>query len=130
MRNSEFIVPSSKGGECRLFRMCVSFETPIHSSAMPLLCGFHPQCSRHPDQIGHRSRSHLLHNMTAMHFDGDLTELDAGCDLFAHEPTRNQRHNFTFARGKGCEMYFEVRDRILMFTTRSVVLDCVRDRVK
>src|SRR5262249_40033966 len=62
--------------------------------------GMHPKCLRHPDQIGRRSRSHLLHEVAAMHFHGDLTEPDLACDLFAHQPARDQSHDFPLARGK------------------------------
>src|SRR3954447_26416235 len=65
-----------------------------------------------------------------MHFHGDLAELDASCDLFAHETARNEGHDFTLARGQECEMLLEVRDRVLMFTTRSVALDRSRDRIE
>src|SRR5262249_16930347 len=67
--------------------------TFAHSSRYLSMLGFHPECFGHPDQIGHRSRSHFLHKMTAMHFHGDLAEADFGCDLFAHQPARHQSHD-------------------------------------
>jgi hypothetical protein len=44
----------------------------------------HPECFGHPDQLGHRSSSHFLHKMTAVHFHRNLAEPDLSCDLFAH----------------------------------------------
>jgi hypothetical protein len=92
--------------------------------------GFQPKRFGHPDQIGHRSGSHFLHDVTAMHFHSDLAELDLGCDLFAHQSTRDQSHDFALARGKGCEMRLQVRDRIFVFTPLLVALDRSRDGIQ
>src|SRR5262245_43026143 len=104
--------------------------TFAHSSRYLSMLRFHPECFGHPDQIGHRSRSHFLHKMTAMHLHGDLAEADFGCDLFAHQPARHQSHDFALARGERCEMRLQVRDPILMFTPFLITLDRSRNGIQ
>jgi hypothetical protein len=43
-----------------------------------------PERFGHPDEIGHRPRTDLSHDVAAMDFHGDLAEVDLGRYLFAH----------------------------------------------
>src|ERR1700680_2811909 len=77
----------------------------------------------HSDQIGHRSRAHFLHNVTAMHLHGDLAKLEFGCDLLADQPARDESHNFALARGQQLEMRLQVGDYMLMLPALSIPVE-------
>src|ERR1700722_3537726 len=77
----------------------------------------------HSDQIGHRSRAHFLHQVTAMHLHGDLAKLEFGCDLLAHQPARDESHNFALARGQQLEMRLQLGDHMLMLAALLITLD-------
>src|SRR5262249_47542787 len=70
------------------------------------------------------------HDMAAMHFDGDFAQPDLGCDLFAHQPARDQAHDFALALGQRREMRLQVGNRTLMLTPPLVALDCGRDSIE
>src|SRR5215471_3680938 len=94
----------STGGDFASAQICNRFPREMAGVTLYSMLGFGGSDLErfgHPDQIGHRSRSHFLHKMTAMHFHGDLAEADFGCDLFAHQSARHQSHDFALARGEG-----------------------------
>src|SRR5580704_16035048 len=81
------------------------------------------ECFCHSDQVGHRSRAHFLHKVTAMHLHGDLAELEFGCDLLTHQTARDESHDFALARGKQLEMRLQLGDHMLMLAPLLITLD-------
>src|SRR5262249_52020137 len=56
-------------------------------------CGLDSQPIRHPDQLGHRARAHLLHYLPTVDLDGDLADAELVCDLLVEKPRDDPTHH-------------------------------------
>src|ERR1700733_8999294 len=74
-------------------------------------------------QIGHRLRTHLLHNVPPMDLDGDIGKSEFGCYLFVHEARRYQSQNFPLAGSQSLEVALQVRGDLVGLASLTIPLD-------
>src|SRR5215471_5308149 len=61
-----------------------------------------------PDQRGSGADLHLLHDTTAMDFDGLLGRTELGRDLLVQHPGRDQLEHLALARSEACKTAHEI----------------------
>src|SRR3984957_13263223 len=74
-------------------------------------------------QIGHRLRTHLLHNVPSMDLYGNLGKPKFGCYLFVHEARRYQSQNLPLAGSQSLKLALQVRDDCVGLASLPIPLD-------
>src|SRR5271157_3400619 len=83
----------------------------------------------HSDQVGHRFSLHLVHDMTALNFNGGLTRPQFSSNLLVEFACDHQAHDWAFARRERLETLPPCRNFRTLSAHSTVAIKCLLNRV-